>query len=75
MRLNLDNFPNLLEDKRSHAERLCCSGRSIDRWCDEPDGLPYTTRGGTRLFNPSWTKAWLESRRVQRNPTRRRRAV
>lgn len=62
------------ESKEAHASWLNTTTRSIDNWRNEPDGLPYTTRGRTPLFSREWTLAWLESRRRQSSPRRGRRA-
>jgi len=47
--------------------------RTILRWSNEPDGLPFTKLGKTRLTTPEWFNAWLASRMRQPNPDRRRR--
>ena len=67
----LDEF----EEIGAHALRFGKDPRTLRRWMNEPDGLPHTYAGRTPLFYPAWTKEWLEARRVQRNPTKRRRAA
>jgi hypothetical protein len=47
--------------------------RTVLRWMDQPDGLPYTKLGNARLIHPATAHAWLMSRMRQRNPDRRRR--
>jgi hypothetical protein len=56
------------QDKKQHAKEFDVCERTIDRWCDQPDGLPHTAAGRRKLFHPEWTRAWLIGRRVQRNP-------
>lgn len=63
------------EDAAAHARRLKKSARTLNRWANAPDGLPFAKCGGSRLFNVRWTLEWLEGRRVQRNPTRRGRGA
>ena len=58
------------QTKAEHAAEFDVCERTIDRWCDEAAGLPFTRAGRRRLFSPEWTRTWLESKRVQRNPTR-----
>ena len=59
------------EDAAEHAAWLQTTVRTLRRWVDEPDGLPFTTRGQTRLLKRSWTLEWLEGRRMPRNPSKR----
>ena len=47
--------------------------RSIRRWMDEVDGLPYVQLGSRRLIHLESARAWLMSRIKHRNPERRRR--
>lgn len=61
------------EDLTAHAAWLGRCTRTVLRWCGEPDGLPYTTAGRTRLFNRAWTAEWIASRRTQTNPAPKRR--
>jgi hypothetical protein len=61
------------ETKEAHANWLDTTPRSIDNWRNQPDGLPYTTKGRTPLFCREWTLVWLESRRRQNNPELKRR--
>lgn len=73
----IDLTADVLEDGEAHAERLGVHTRTLRRWRDQPSGLPFTRMGSTILYNPAWTREWLESRRVQRNspPARCRHAA
>jgi len=47
--------------------------RTVYRWMDEVDGLPFTELGNQRLIHPPTAHAWLMQRMRQQNPTRHRR--
>jgi hypothetical protein len=47
--------------------------RTILRWTNEPDGLPYVKVGNKRLIHPATMRDWLMSRMRRPNPERRRR--
>jgi hypothetical protein len=64
------DFP--YDTKQEHAAFLNTTVRSIDNWRNQPNGLPFTTKGRTPLFHREWTLAWLETRRQQKNSTKRR---
>jgi hypothetical protein len=55
------------ETKAEHAAALGVCEKTIDRWCAEPDGLPFTSAGRWRLFRREWTAEWLGSRKQQKN--------
>jgi hypothetical protein len=68
-----------LESKAAHAAwlagilgRRSLTGRTLDHWRNEPNGLPYTNAGQTPLFCREWTLEWLRNRRRQNNPTAER---
>jgi hypothetical protein len=63
----LEDFDTL----EQHAARLGKSKRTLQRWINMPDGLPYCRRGRELLFRIEWTRAWFEQGMVQRNPQRR----
>jgi hypothetical protein len=47
--------------------------RTLIRWTQEPDGLPFTSIGKQKFVHiPAW-QAWVMSRMKQRNPVRPRR--
>jgi hypothetical protein len=57
------------ETEDEHAVTTKRSKRTLKRWTQEPDGLPYTMMGRTRLYKPEWTAQWLEQRKRQNNPS------
>jgi hypothetical protein len=46
------------------------SERSIARYENEPDGLPYTIVGGCKWYHVESVRAWLKRREHRPNPTR-----
>jgi len=48
--------------------------RTVRRYMDQPDGLPFVQLGNRRLIHIPTAKQWLLERIGQRNPTRPRRA-
>lgn len=65
----------LLEDYLTRdqlAAELNITTRTVSRWQDMPDGLPYVQVGGRILYRIASIKAWLESR--ERTPNKRRAA-
>jgi hypothetical protein len=64
----IDGFYTLGEFAQKHKK----STRTILRWCDEPDGLEYTKAGRSRLFTDEWMLDYLNRRKRQDNPVRRR---
>ena len=59
--------------KTALAKEFGVSERTIDRWRNQPDGLPFTTAGATVLFNIVSVRKWLAKR--ERHPNRRRTAA
>jgi hypothetical protein len=55
-----------------HAAWLDCHPRTLWMWRNQPDGLPYATKGRTPIFKREWTLEWLASRKRQNNPATRR---
>jgi hypothetical protein len=48
--------------------------RTVLRWMEQPDGLPYTRLGGQRFIHIESARAWLMMRiRPHARPRRRRR--
>jgi hypothetical protein len=45
--------------------------RTVYRWTDEPDGLPYTRLGNQRLIHIESARAWLMTRMRHLNRGRR----
>jgi hypothetical protein len=70
--IQVTNMDLPFETKAEHAAWLRRTERTLDNWRNQPDGLPYTTKGRTPLFNREWTLEWLKSRRRQNNPTSER---
>jgi len=64
----LDDFKELElfaeQDVKRHA-------RSVRRWIDMPDGLPYTRLGNRIMIHVPTARAWLLGRVSQRKPRRR----
>jgi hypothetical protein len=44
------------------------SVRTVERWTEEPDGLPFTKAGNLRLIHIPTAKQWLLDRMQRRNP-------
>lgn len=68
-------IPNILEgyvDEETLATATGRSTRTIKRWRNEPDGLPYVKLGCRVYFNVESTKRWIAAKETQRNPSRRR---
>ena len=59
-------------DLQRFAAEVDRGTRSIRRWMDEVDGLPYVQLGSRRLIHLESARAWLMSRMKHRNPARRR---
>ena len=62
----LDEF--LFEDQ--FAEEVGRHPRSIERWRNQPDGLPYSWLGNRIIIHIPTARAWLLGR--TRKPNRRR---
>lgn len=54
------------------AAELRVSARTIIRWQDQANGLPYTEMGGRILYRRKSVQEWLES--LEKKPNRRRAA-
>jgi hypothetical protein len=59
--------------KAALSKEFGVSERTIDRWRNQPNGLPETTAGATVLFNVVSVRNWLDRR--ERHPNRRRAAA
>jgi hypothetical protein len=59
--------------KAALSKEFGVSERTIDRWRNQPNGIPYTTAGATVLFNVVSVRKWLAKR--ERYPNRRRAAA
>lgn len=59
-------------DSRSElARELKRSEKTVARWENQPDGLPYTLLGGRKIYKKTSVLAWIESRECKPNPRRR----
>jgi hypothetical protein len=56
------------------AEELDRHPRTIKRWSDEPDGLPFVRLGNRRLYHVPTVRDWLMGRLRKPNPRRAVRA-
>jgi hypothetical protein len=52
------------------AQEVERSPRTILRWMDGPDGLPYSKIGNRRLIHVEGAKAWVRGRMRNPNPSR-----
>lgn len=55
------------------ANELRVSSRTLIRWQNQQDGLPYVELGGRIFYRRSSVIAWIEAR--ERHPNQRRRAA
>lgn len=53
------------------AAQIGVTPRTIHRWQNLPDGLPYTLLGGRVLFRISSVRAWIEAQERKPNPRRK----
>ena len=63
----------LLEDYLTRdqlASELHVTPRTVARWQDQPNGIPYVEMGGRILYRRQSILAWIESR--ERHPNQRR---
>jgi transposase len=64
---------DLLEDFADLADVAKAFGRherTVRRWLDQPDGLPYTRAGCRILIHVPTAREWLMSNLKRRNPRR-----
>jgi hypothetical protein len=57
-------------DLEPFAEEVDRDSRTVRRWLNQPDGLPYTRIGNRILIHIPTAREWLYSR--MRHPNRRR---
>ena len=53
------------------ADEVKRTPRTVIRWMDEPNGLPFTKLGGRRLIHLPSARTWLLARIRRPNPRRR----
>ncbi len=54
-------------EKPELAREFEVSERTVDRWCNQPNGLPHVKVGRRTYFSIESVKKWLGSRETQRN--------
>jgi hypothetical protein len=57
-------------DIEPFAEQVDRHPRSVRRWTQEPDGLPFVKIGSRVLIHVDTAKAWIFSRMRKPNPSR-----
>ena len=68
------NTVGLLDDcveVSAFARKVRRSPRTVDRWTREPDGLPFTKLGSTKLIHIPTAREWMLGRMRRPNPRRR----
>jgi hypothetical protein len=68
--------PNVLADfldLEPFATQVARHTRTVRRWMDEEDGLPYTRIGNRILIHVPTAREWMLGRMRRPNPTRERR--
>ncbi len=56
------------------ARELRVASRTIIRYQNQPNGLPYTKMGGRILYRRASVLAWLQANELRPNPRRNSRA-
>lgn len=57
--------------RRQLAMEIDRAEKTVQRWENLPDGLPFTMLSGRKLYKKTSVLAWIEGR--ERRPNRRRR--
>jgi hypothetical protein len=66
-----DNLLHEFVDLDLFAEQVNRGPRTVRRWIDAPDGLPYARIGCRLMIHIPTAREWLLNRVRQRNPRRR----
>ncbi len=69
-----NQMTSLLDDYLTRDElaaELRVTTRTVIRWQNMPDGVPYVELGGRTLYRRSSVRAWIESHEKRPNPRRR----
>lgn len=69
---------HVLEDLievKSFAQQVHRCPRTIKRWMDETDGLPYVQLGARRLIHLPTARQWIMSKMCRSNPTRHKKVT
>jgi hypothetical protein len=69
---NIDLFEDFL-DLTPFSKEVNRSPRTVRRWLEQRDGLPYTRLGNRILIHVPSARDWLLGRMRGRNPSRRQR--
>jgi hypothetical protein len=69
----LESLLSEYADLEPFARRLDRHPRTVRRWMDEPNGLPFTRIGNRILIHVPTAAAWMMSRMRRPNPQRRAR--
>lgn len=67
----LDDWRELGDFARDEVER---HPRTVNRWTEEPDGLPYARLGNRKIIHIPTAREWLLSRMCRPNPRKPARA-
>jgi hypothetical protein len=59
-------------DIEPFAKQVGRSTRTILRWMDEPNGLPYSRIGNRRLIHVPTAREWIFGRMHNRKPRRKK---
>jgi hypothetical protein len=68
---NTDNLLQDFVDLDPFAAGINRTPRTVRRWIDAPDGLPYVRVGSRLMIHMPTAREWLLGRVKQRNPRRR----
>jgi hypothetical protein len=74
----MSNNTNFLDDFVDHEPFAADAGRhsrTVRRWLNEPDGLPYTRIGNRILIHVPTAREWLMKRMHRPAPRRKHRAI
>jgi hypothetical protein len=69
----MSSFVKLLDDFQelgSFAAEVSRNPRSVRRWMNQSDGLPYTRMGNRILIHVPTAREWLLRRMLRPNPPR-----
>jgi len=70
---NVENLLSDYSDLEPFARQFQRHPRTVRRWMDEPDGLPFTRIGNRILIHIPSASAWIFGRMKRPNPPRHRR--
>jgi hypothetical protein len=69
-----ENFLDDYIDLESFAAQVRRHPRTVRRWMNEPNGLPYVQLGNSALVHIPTARAWLEARMQNPNPLKKKRS-